>query len=112
MQFAPTLTGLRQDGLLAKDESGNLLGVGSLYGIGQGSLAIFPPGTISTIAGTYVDGGSDGYGTNAINGPSGMVVDSQGKYVYFADQCDDVIRRMDAQTGAMTVYAGQFVPDG
>jgi hypothetical protein len=50
VQFAFTLTGLRQDGLLAKDESGNLLGVGSLYGIGQGSLAIFPPGTISTIA--------------------------------------------------------------
>jgi hypothetical protein len=112
VQFAPQSAGLRTDGLLAKDGSGNLLGTGSLYGMGQGPQAVFLPGTISKLAGTYVQGGGGGYGSNAINGPQGMVVDPRGKYVYFADTTNDVIRRMDAKTGVMTVYAGQFVPDG
>src|SRR5581483_1626543 len=112
VQFAPMKAGWRSDGLLAKNGSGTILGTGLLYGIGQGPTAIFTPGTISTIAGTYVNGGEGGYGSNQINGPQTMAVDSQGKYVYFADSSNDVIRRMDAQTGTMVVYAGEFVPDG
>ena len=112
VQFAPAKAGWRQDGLLAENGSGTILGVASLYGIGQGPQAIFLPGTITTLAGTYVEGGSGGYGTNQINGPEGMAVDAQRKYVYFADSSNDVIRRMDAKTGVMTVYAGEFVNNG
>ncbi|HEX4751102.1 MAG TPA: choice-of-anchor D domain-containing protein, partial [Bryobacteraceae bacterium] len=107
--FAPQSAGWRQDGLLAEDGAGDLLGTASLYGIGQGAQPVFLPGVISTRAGTYV---TWGYSTTAVNGPSGMAIDPQGKYVYFADQNNDVIRRMDATTGVMTVYAGEFVPDG
>ena len=112
VEFAPQAAGWRQDGIVAEDGSGNVLGTALLYGIGQGSQPIFLPGVISTIAGTYVNGGAGGYGTNVLNGPNGMAIDAQGKYVYIADQNNDVIRRMDTTSGVMTVYAGEFVPDG
>ena len=111
VEFAPQYAGWRQDGLLALNGSGKILGTGELYGLGQGPQAIFLPGIISTLAGTY-DGGSGGYGANQINGPQNMVVDPQGKYVYFSDQSNQVIRKMNAQTGVMTIYAGQYFDGG
>jgi sugar lactone lactonase YvrE len=112
VEFTPQSAGWRQDGLLAENGSGTILGSALLYGVGQGAQPIFLPGVISTLAGTYVNGGAGGYSTTAVNGPNGMAVDPQGKYVYFADQFNDVIRRMDTTTGVLTVYAGEFVPDG
>jgi len=112
VEFTPASAGWRQDGLLAENGSGAILGTALLYGIGQSAQPIFLPGVISTLAGTYVNGGEGGYSATAINGPNGMAVDPQGKYVYFADENNDVIRRMDTTTGVMTVYAGEFVPDG
>ncbi len=96
---------MRKDGLLAENGSGVILGIGSLYGLGQGPQAMFLPGTISTKAGIY-DYGSGGYSATQINAPLGMALNAQGKYVYFADSSNDVIRKMDAETGIMTVYAG------
>jgi Cep192 domain 4/HYDIN/CFA65/VesB-like, Ig-like domain/Abnormal spindle-like microcephaly-assoc'd, ASPM-SPD-2-Hydin len=112
VEFTPQYSGWRQDGLLAESGSGAILGTAQLYGIGQGGQAIFLPGVISTLAGTHEPDGSGGYGSNQIDGPQNLVVDAEGKYVYFSDQTNQVVRRMDAQTGVMTIYAGQYINGG
>ena len=65
-------------------------------------------GIITTIAGTGVDGysGDGGPATNAkIHDPYGLYSDHLGN-VYFADNGNNVIRRVDAKTGIITTIAG------
>lgn len=65
-------------------------------------------GVMTTIAGTSTCGysGDNGLATNAkINGPYGLYVDGPGN-VYFADQKNKVVRRVDAGTGIITTIAG------
>ena len=65
-------------------------------------------GIITTIAGTGVNGysGDGGPATNAqLFNPYGLYADSTGN-VYFADNGNDVIRRVDATTGIITTIAG------
>ena len=65
-------------------------------------------GIISTIAGNGKAGydGDDGLATDAeLNYPRGVAVDSAGN-VYIADAVNSRVRRVDAQSGIITTYAG------
>jgi uncharacterized protein (TIGR03437 family) len=71
---------------------------------------VIPSGTITTIAGTgrTGSGGDNGPGASAnLNTPNGVAVDSKGN-VYIADASNNVIRRVDASTGTITVFAGNY----
>lgn len=76
-------------------------------------------GIISTIAGTGISGntGDGGLAQLAqINEPLRVIVDSN-KNVYFLDYGNSVVRKIDANTGIITKYAGtspgfQFAGDG
>jgi hypothetical protein len=63
---------------------------------------------ISTIAGTGTDSysGDNGQATSAaINGPSGIAIDSSGN-VYLSDFNNNRVRKITASTGIITTYAG------
>ncbi len=69
-------------------------------------------GIISTLAGTGTAGfsGDSGLATQAkINQPRGIAIDEQGN-VYFADQANFRIRKVDAATGIITTVAGNGAP--
>lgn len=69
---------------------------------------------ITTIAGTGAGGysGDGGAATLAkINGPAGIVTDASGN-IYFADNNNSVIRRVDASTKVITTYAGSLAGSG
>jgi uncharacterized protein (TIGR03437 family) len=71
---------------------------------------VIPSGTITTIAGSgrTGSGGDNGPGASAnLNTPNGVAVDSSGN-VYIADASNNVIRRVDASTGTITVFAGNY----
>ena len=72
------------------------------------TIASPPAAIIETVAGngTYGYNGLGGLATNAeIANPQGMVVDAQGDY-YFSDIGNNVVWMVDAQTGIITVVAG------
>ncbi len=65
-------------------------------------------GIISTVAGTGTRGytGDGGPAASAtLDGPEGVAVDLAGN-VYFTDDANGVVRRVDAVTGIITTYAG------
>lgn len=65
-------------------------------------------GVITTLAGDGIRGylGDGGRATDArMNVPRGIFVDQSG-HVYFADQSNHIIRRVDARTGIITTIAG------
>lgn len=70
---------------------------------------------VSTIAGTGVNGiGTDDVlGVNSqINSPYGIGVDALG-HIYFADQVNNAIRKIDANTGIITtIVGGGITPNG
>lgn len=69
---------------------------------------------ITTIAGTGTGGytGDGGLATSAqINGPAGIVVDQSGN-IFFADNNNSVIRRIDGTTKVITTYAGSLLGSG
>ncbi|MBV8551273.1 MAG: choice-of-anchor D domain-containing protein [Acidobacteriaceae bacterium] len=106
--FAPHHPGLLLDGVLATDQSGNILAATILHGIGQApQIAVFP-GILTTFAGT----GQVGYSGN--NGPAveasffdptGLALDPSGN-LYIADSVNQVVRRVDHATGVITIVAG------
>lgn len=66
-------------------------------------------GIITTIAGTGTAGfsGDGGLATSAeVYNPEGLAVDSSGD-VYFAEQANNVIRKVTAATGVITTIAGE-----
>ncbi len=108
VNFLPHLPGLRQDAVLAKDASGNVIGTTLLYGIGLGPQAVILPGTISTVAGT----GAWGYSgdgklatTATLRNPQGIAIDNLGN-LYIADSVNQVVRQINATTGFISTYAG------
>ena len=71
-------------------------------------------GNISTIAGTGTAdySGDNGQATSAkLNIPFGMVFDAAGD-LYFADEANNVIRKVTTSTGVITTYAGTYYPSG
>jgi sugar lactone lactonase YvrE len=71
---------------------------------------VTPSGAITTVAGTGQTGrsGDNGPATSAaLNTPSGVAVDSGGD-LYFADAGNAAIRRVDASTGTITLFAGNY----
>jgi len=71
---------------------------------------VTPSGTITTVAGTGQTGGGGDNGPAAsavLNSPSGVTLDSGGN-LYIADTGNGVIRRVDASTGIITLFAGSY----
>lgn len=71
-------------------------------------------GNISTIAGIGTAGysGDSGQAVSAkLNIPFGMVFDAAGD-LYFADEANNVIRKVTTSTGVITTYAGTYYPTG
>jgi sugar lactone lactonase YvrE len=71
---------------------------------------VTPAGTITTLAGTGQTGrgGDNGPAAPAIlNDPNSVAVDSGGN-LYIADSGNAVIRRVDASTGKITLFAGNY----
>lgn len=66
-----------------------------------------PSGLVSTLAGLAGQAGSaDGVGSAArFNGPGGLAQDSIGN-LYVADSANQLVRRLDPQTGQVTTVAG------
>lgn len=106
--FQPRYPGVRQDAIIVKDQSGNLLGSTLLHGKGLASQAVIYPGLITTYAGT----GAWGYSGDAqlanvatFWNPQGIAVDPVGN-VYVADSLNQVVRRISIATGIVTTVAG------
>jgi len=71
---------------------------------------VTPSGTITTVAGTGQTGrgGDNGPAASAIlNSPNSVAVDSGGN-LYIADTGNTVVRRVDAATGIITLFAGDY----
>jgi large repetitive protein len=110
--FAPKYPGPRNGAVVLLDGSNNTLGTAYLTGIGQGSLGVMVPGTISIVAGqvgewTMVNDG--GLATQAdLYLPSGVVVDGAGD-VFIADSHHNRVREVlaaGANAGKITTVAG------
>ncbi|WP_295650659.1 hypothetical protein [uncultured Mucilaginibacter sp.] len=66
---------------------------------------ITPSGLVSTLAGNFLQGATNGIGTVAsFNSPSGIAVDPAG-YVYVADSGNQLIRKI-TPSGLVTTFAG------
>ncbi len=106
--FAPRFPGLRQDALLVKDSSGNLLATTYLSGTGLGPQALIFPGVMSTITGTGAwgysgDGGLAGFA--AFRSPQSVAVDNFGN-IFIADSINQVVREINALSGLISTVAG------
>ena len=108
VSFQPRFPGLRQDAVLAKDRTGNVIGTTFLYGIGQGPLAVLSPGVISTTVGTGSwsysgDGGLPA--AAALANPQAIAMDNIGN-LYIADSINQVVREVSASTGRIATIVG------
>ncbi|HTU75837.1 MAG TPA: sugar-binding protein [Trebonia sp.] len=76
-------------------------------------LAVSPAGRIAVVAGTGKAGytGDNGPAARAeLNQPAGVATDARGD-IYIADTGNNVIREIDARTGAITTVAGNYALD-
>lgn len=103
--FQPTAPGLQTAQLTVTDVSGNLSAIG-LSGIGLAPQPNFTLASIQTIVGNGTAGNAN---STQVNTPRGGVVDSAGN-IYFADSGNNMIRRIDAMSGAITTVAGSGTP--
>ncbi len=106
--FSPILPGLRQDNLSITDQSGNLLAITPLTGVGQSPLVALYPGIISTLAGNGTWGYQDSPNpTSAMfRNPQGIALDGSGNAAYVADSVNNVIRKIVLSSGAVNTVAG------
>ncbi len=109
--FAPTSPGPRSGAIVLLDSSNNVLGTQLLSGWATGSVGVFVPGIINTVAGdaSWVFAGD---GNPAISSPIflpfGIAVDAKGN-LFIADSSNNRIRRVDAVSGIMTTVAGNGI---
>ena len=114
VSFQPHFPGLRQDAVLTKDKTGNVIGTTSLYGVGQGPLSVLSPGVISTNVGTGSwsysgDGGSPIAATLA--NPQAIAMDNAGN-LYIADSINQVVREVCVSTGQISTVVGKGLIPG
>jgi sugar lactone lactonase YvrE len=106
--FQPKSPGQRFGAVVLTDSAGNILGATELIGNASGPLAMFVPGTISTVAGSAAwiyHGDGLAATSSSIFLPFGIAVDSAGN-LFIADSSNDRIRKVDASTKLMSTVAG------
>ncbi|MGC8500788.1 MAG: beta-propeller fold lactonase family protein [Leptospirillia bacterium] len=65
-------------------------------------------GAVSTLAGRPFPGSNDGVGTSAgLYGPRALALTPDGKTLYISDSGNNMIRKLDLTTGAVTTVAGK-----
>jgi hypothetical protein len=107
INFQPTVPGVQTAQLTLTDADGSVSTIG-LSGMGIAPAVTFSQAAISTIAGDGSAGNTGDSGPAAsaeVSAPRGGAIDSAGD-IYFADSGNNVIRRIDAATGAITTVAG------
>jgi len=137
--FAPIAPGLRLGAVQLTDSSGDLLATTMVYGLGQGPVIAFGPGTQTTVAtglnsprGVAVDAAGDifiadtvnnrvleipahGSGpvplpTSGLSSPTGLAVDGAGD-VFIVDQGNNQVVEVSAYSGTQTtVISGLNTP--
>lgn len=110
--FQPKAPGVRHGAVVLLDGSGAVLGIETLFGVGKGSIQVFSPATIVTIAGNgqWLYTGDGNHATDSpIFLPGGVAVDPNGN-LYIADSGNNRIRRMDVTTGNIATVAGTGSP--
>lgn len=112
VSFRPKAPGTRLGAVVLMSSSGSVLGEQVLTGSGQGSLSVFTPATIVTVAGNgqWLYTGDGGAATDSsIFLPGGVAVDPAGNF-YIADSGNNRIRFVNAATGIITTVAGTGSP--
>lgn len=111
--FSPRYPGVRQGAVRLVATGGGELGrSASLSGIGQGSLPVLAPASISTVAGDaqYKYQGDGVPATSApIFLPTGLAVDAAGD-LFLCDSSNQRVRRVDAVTHLISTVAGDGNP--
>lgn len=106
--FTPKYPGQRQGAVVLRDSGNAVLGSASVSETGIGSLGVFTPGVITTVAGNsnwlYRGDGAPAT-SSSIFLPYGVAVDAVGN-LFIADSSNNRIRRVDAGTGIISTYAG------
>ena len=106
--FSPASPGERRGAITLLDSSRNTLATQLLTASARGSVGVFSPGLLSTVAGssTWVyDGDGRPANASAIFLPYGIAVDGGGN-LFIADSSNDRIRKVDAATGLISTIAG------
>ncbi len=111
--FTPLYPGLRQDAVVIRDGSGNVLQTTLLSGVGLAPRAVLVPDLISTYAGggsgcpAQTDSVGDGCTASSaeFNFPVGIAFDPAGN-LYIGDARNNYVRKVAASTGVITAVAG------
>jgi sugar lactone lactonase YvrE len=109
--FEPGSPGERHGAVVLLDSNNHVLASTLLAGEATGSVGVFVPGTINTVAG-YANWIYDGDGRVATNSgiflPFGIAVDAAGD-LFIADSSNNRIRRVDGSTNIISTVAGTGV---
>ena len=101
VSFAPLAPGLRTGAVELFDSSANLLATAPIYGIGQGPVIAFGPGTQTTL----------NTGSYSLNQPKGVTLDAAGD-VFIADTGNQRVVEVAANGTQHTVGVGLNYPQG
>ncbi len=109
--FAPASPGIRNGAVVLLDSNRHVLGSQLLTASATGSVGVFVPGIINTVAGglnwVYSQDGVPAVGASIFL-PYGIAVDARGN-LFIADSSNNRIRRVDAATGLISTYAGNGI---
>jgi sugar lactone lactonase YvrE len=109
--FTPGSPGQRPGAIVLLDRNNSVLASQLLTASASGSVGVFVPGIISTVAGdaNWVYSG-DGHSatTSAIFLPFGVAVDAKGD-LFIADSSNNRVRRVDAISGLISTIAGNGI---
>jgi hypothetical protein len=109
--FKPASPGPRSGAVVLLDGGNNVLATQLLAGSATGSVGVFVPGIINTVAGdfnwVYVADGRTAT-SSPIFLPFGVAVDAAGDLI-IADSSNNRIRRVDAGSGLMSTVAGNGI---
>ncbi len=109
--FSPASPGVRNGAVVLLDNNHRVLGSQLLTASATGSVGVFVPGIINTVAGgynwVYSQDGVPAAGASIFL-PFGIAVDARGN-LFIADSSNNRIRRVDAATGLISTYAGNGI---